>query len=164
MKNQTTKKQSKIQGSAEVLVAKKVKNITKRTITFPQLIFYFVQSVKTLFYSAVSIIYISPSDPKTIFLCHTPSSLIQVSFPVSVRLFSFFFSWSLVLTSLCTLPRQPQRSMNGLNITGLKGEKFDGRKWWQMEEEEEERWVFTVTVRVQRSSYNHICCHYEHSL
>lgn len=32
------------------------------------------------------------------------------------------------------------------------------------EEEEEEGWgVFTVTVRVQRSSYNHICCHYEHS-
>lgn len=32
------------------------------------------------------------------------------------------------------------------------------------EEAEEEGWgVFTVTVRVQRSSYNHICCHYEHS-
>lgn len=32
------------------------------------------------------------------------------------------------------------------------------------EEKEEERWgVFTVTVRVQRSGYNHICCHYEHS-
>lgn len=31
-------------------------------------------------------------------------------------------------------------------------------------EEEEEGWgVFTVTVRVQRSSYNHICCHFEHS-
>lgn len=25
------------------------------------------------------------------------------------------------------------------------------------------RGVFTVTVRVLRSSYNHICCHYEHS-
>lgn len=41
----------------------------------------------------------------------------------------------------------------------------------EAEEEEEEKeekrgggWgVFTVTVRVQRSSYNHICCHYEHS-
>lgn len=32
------------------------------------------------------------------------------------------------------------------------------------EAEEEEGWgVFTVTVIVQRSSYNHICCHYEHS-
>lgn len=34
----------------------------------------------------------------------------------------------------------------------------------EAEEEEKEGWgVFTVTVRVQRSSYNHICCHYEHS-
>lgn len=47
---------SKIQGSAEVLVAKKVKNITKPTITFPRHI-SFVQSVQTFFYSADSIIY-----------------------------------------------------------------------------------------------------------
>lgn len=57
-------KKSKSQGSAEVLVAKKVKNITKPTITFPQHIFLFVQSVQTLVYSAVSIKYISTSDPQ----------------------------------------------------------------------------------------------------
>lgn len=38
LKNRINEK-SKIQGSAEVLVAKKVKNITKPTITFPQDIF-----------------------------------------------------------------------------------------------------------------------------
>lgn len=47
---------SKIQGSAEVLVAKKVKNITKPTITIPRHV-TFVQSVQTLCYSADSIIY-----------------------------------------------------------------------------------------------------------
>lgn len=117
---------SKIQGSAEVLVAKKVKNITKPTITFPWHIFCLSSQYKPSFIVQFqSYIYISPSDPKTISLGPILSYLRSFkSVFQSVCVFSLSFLWSLILTSLCTLPTQPQRSMKGLNITGLKGEKF----------------------------------------
>ena len=58
---------SKIQGSAEVLVAKKVKNITKPTITFPRHIFSLSSQYKpSRIVQFQSYIYIFPLWPKTI--------------------------------------------------------------------------------------------------
>lgn len=115
---------------------------------------------------------ISPSDPETRSLGPILAYLRSFkSVFQSVCVFSLSFLWSLVLPSLCTLPTQPQRSMKGLNITRLKGEKFflltmagsDGR-WKRRRRRRRREWgVFTVAVIVQLqdpgSSYNHICCH-----
>lgn len=62
-------------------------------------------------------------------------------------------------------PHNHKEAWKALNITEFRRWEVlsfdDGGTWWQMESEE--GWgVFTVTVRVLRSSYNHICCH-EHS-
>lgn len=163
---------SKIQGSAEVLVAKKVKNITKPTITFPRHIFCLSSQYKPSFIVQFSIIYIYFSLwPKNNISRPYPilSSLIQVSFPVSVRLFSFFSlipRTDLIVHPPHTTTKKHERLKHHRTQRWEVLSFDDGRKWWQMEEEEaeEEGWgVFTVTVRVQRSSYNHICCHYEHS-
>lgn len=116
---------SKIQGSAEVLVAKKVKNITKPTITFPWHIFCLSSQYKPSFIVQFqSYIYIFLPLTQKQYLSALSYLRSFKSVFQSVCVFSLSFLWSLVLTSLCTLPTQPQRSMKGLNITGLKGEKF----------------------------------------
>lgn len=120
----TNNGKSKIQGSAEVLVAKKVKNITKPTIRFPWHVFCLSSQYKPSLVQFQSYIYIFlPLTPKQ-YLSALSYPIFAHSSQFSSQCASFLFLWSLVLTSLCTLPTQPQRSMKCLNITGLKGEKF----------------------------------------
>lgn len=74
--NNGERKKSKIQGSAEVLVAKKVKNITKPTITFPQHVFCMSSQYKHSFivqFQSYIYIYISTSDPQTLSFGSTPA-------------------------------------------------------------------------------------------
>lgn len=125
LKNRINEK-SKIQGSAEVLVAKKVKNITKPTITFPQHVFCLSSQYKHSFIVQFQSYIFLPPDPQKQSFGRVPAYLRSFkSVFQSVCVFSLF---SLIpCTDLIVHPpHTTTRSMKGLDITGLKGEKFGG--------------------------------------